>query len=100
MAKKTGLEILTDLKKQQKSLADKISKIEHKQLLNIGKAAKKHALTEWNDASLDKAFKFLQESGENDFIEKPQPEHVDDNNHEHYQHDNHNHDNSHNEHGY
>tara|TARA_B110000977_G_scaffold168126_1_gene217111 strand:- start:242 stop:460 length:219 start_codon:yes stop_codon:yes gene_type:complete len=68
MAKKTELEILENLKVQQKSLNEKILKLEHKQLLLIGKTAKKYQLTEWHESSLTKAFEFLKETGEEQFI--------------------------------
>ena len=67
MTKKTELEILGNLKVQQKALNEKILKLEHKQLLLIGKSAKKYQLTEWHENSLVKAFEFLQESGEEQF---------------------------------
>lgn len=75
MAKKTELEILEDLKAQQKALNEKILKIEHKQLLKIGKSAKQYQLTEWHEKSLIKAFEFLKETGEDQF-----KEHTDSNN--------------------
>ena len=70
MAKKTELEMLEDLKAQQKVLNDRILKIEHKQLLKIGKSAKQFELTLWHEKSLIKAFEFLKETGEEQFKEK------------------------------
>ena len=67
MAKKTEAQLLEDLKNQQKSINDKILKLEHKQLLKIGKSAKAHSLTEWHEDSLNNAFKFLNEKGEQQF---------------------------------
>lgn len=67
MAKKTETQLLEDLKNQQKSLNDKILKLEHKQLLKIGKSAKNYALVEWHEDSLNNAFKFLKEQGEQQF---------------------------------
>tara|TARA_B110000261_G_C12897549_1_gene283084 strand:+ start:232 stop:453 length:222 start_codon:yes stop_codon:yes gene_type:complete len=69
MAKKTETQLLEDLKNQQKSLNDKILKLEHKQLLKIGRSAKNYALVEWHETSLDNAFKFLKEQGEQQFKE-------------------------------
>ena len=67
MAKKTDAELVIELKKQQKELSDKILRIEHKQLLRIGKSAKNYGLIEWHEDSLYKAFSFLKESGEAEF---------------------------------
>ena len=67
MTKKTESQILEELKIQQKSLTDRILKIEHKQLLKIGKFAKQQQLLMWDDKSLVKAFEFLKESGEDQF---------------------------------
>ena len=70
MAKKTEAQLLEDLKNQQKAINDKILKLEHKQLLKIGKSAKNYALAEWNETSLENAFKFLKEQGEQQFLNK------------------------------
>ena len=67
MTKKTDLQIVNELKQQQKDLSEKILKIEHKQLLRIGKAAKNYGLVEWHEDSIFNAFKFLKESGESEF---------------------------------
>jgi len=69
MAKKTESQLLEDLKNQQKTINDKILRIEHKQLLKIGKSAKNYALVEWHETSLENAFKFLKEQGEQQFKE-------------------------------
>ena len=69
MAKKTETQLLEDLKNQQKAINDKILKLEHKQLLKIGKSAKNYALVEWHEDSLENAFKFLKEQGEQQFKE-------------------------------
>ena len=69
MAKQTETQLLEDLKNQQKALNDKILKLEHKQLLKIGKSAKNYALVEWHETSLANAFKFLKEQGEQRFKE-------------------------------
>jgi len=69
MAKKTEAQLLEDLKNQQKTINDKILKLEQKQLLKIGKLAKTHSLTDWQDKSLENAFKFLKEQGEQQFKE-------------------------------
>jgi hypothetical protein len=69
MAKKTESQLLEDLKNQQKTINDKILKLEYKQLLKIGKSAKNYALVEWHDKSLENAFKFLKEQGEQQFKE-------------------------------
>ena len=68
MAKKTSVEQLEDLKLKQKSLNEQILKLENKQLLKIGKAAKNYSLTAWQENSLNNAFKFLKEQGEQQFI--------------------------------
>ena len=69
MAKKTEAQLLQDLKDQQKTINDKILKLEHKQLLKIGKSAKNYALVGWHDTSLENAFKFLKDQGEQQFKE-------------------------------
>ena len=66
----TQSEQLQKLKDQQKDLEKKILRIEHKQLLKIGKSAKQYQLTEWHEHSLVKAFEFLKETGEDQFKEK------------------------------
>tara|TARA_B110000977_G_C11032037_1_gene475655 strand:+ start:155 stop:421 length:267 start_codon:yes stop_codon:yes gene_type:complete len=70
MAKKTDAQIVAELKIQQKDLSDIILKIEHKQLLKIGRSAKNYGLVEWHEDSLYNAFKFLKESGESEFKTK------------------------------
>ena len=70
MTKKTDLQIVNELKQQQKDLSEKILKIEHKQLLRIGKSAKNYGLVEWHEDSIFNAFKFLKESGESEFKKK------------------------------
>ena len=67
MTKKTDLQIVNELKQQQKDLSEKILKIEHKKLLRIGKSAKNYGLVEWHEDSIFNAFKFLKESGESEF---------------------------------
>jgi hypothetical protein len=67
MAKKTEAEQLKELKQKQKSLNDQILRLENKQLLKIGKSAKNYTLTEWSENSLNNAFKFLKEQGEQQF---------------------------------
>ena len=67
MNKKTDAQIVNELKQQQKDLSDRIVKIEHKQLLKIGKSAKNYGLIEWHEDSIFNAFKFLKESGESEF---------------------------------
>ena len=69
MAKKTEAEQLEELKQKQKSLNDQILRLENKQLLKIGKSAKNYTLTEWSEKSLNNAFKFLKEQGEQQFKE-------------------------------
>lgn len=69
MAKKTEAEQLQELKQKQKDLNDQILRLENKQLLKIGKSAKNYTLTEWHETSLDNAFKFLKEKGEQQFKE-------------------------------
>ena len=69
MAKKSEAQLLEDLKNQQKAINDKILKLEHKQLLKIGKSAKNYSLVEWHETSLENAFKFLKEQGEKQFKE-------------------------------
>ncbi len=69
MAKKTEAEQLQELKQKQKSLNDQILRLENKQLLKIGKSAKNYTLTEWSENSLNNAFKFLKEQGEQQFKE-------------------------------
>lgn len=69
MAKKTEAEQLQELKLKQKSLNDQILRLENKQLLKIGKSAKNYTLTEWSENSLNNAFKFLKEQGEQQFKE-------------------------------
>ncbi|ASG68923.1 hypothetical protein fh0823_23410 [Francisella halioticida] len=66
----TQSEQLQKLKEQQKDLEKKILRIEHNQLLKIGKSAKQYQLTEWHEKSLIKAFEFLKETGEDQFKEK------------------------------
>lgn len=70
MAKKTEAQLLEDLKNQQKTINDKILKLEQKQLVKIGKSAKNFSLTEWSETSLENAFKFLKEQGEQQFKNK------------------------------
>lgn len=70
MAKKTEAEQLQELKQKQKSLNDQILRLENKQLLKIGKSAKNYTLTEWSENSLNNAFKFLKEQGEQQFKDK------------------------------
>ena len=70
MTKKTQIQILEDLKSQQKNINDKITKLEQKQLLKVGKSAQKHSLTDWSETSLEKAFIFLKEQGEQEFSDK------------------------------
>ncbi len=69
MAKKTEAKQLQELKQKQKSLNDQILRLENKQLLKIGKSAKNYTLTEWSENSLNNAFKFLKEQGEQKFKE-------------------------------
>ena len=69
MAKKTEAEQLHELKQKQKSLNDQILRLENKQLVKIGKSAKNYTLTEWSENSLNNAFKFLKEQGEQEFKE-------------------------------
>jgi hypothetical protein len=70
MNKKTESHILADLKLKQKTLADKILKIEQKQLIKVGKLARQYQLTDWDDESLIKAFEFLREQSEQQFKNK------------------------------
>jgi len=55
------------LEEQQKSLQVKIAKVKDKQLQKIGKLADKHHLATWDEKVLDKAFTFIQESGQEQF---------------------------------
>ena len=63
----TAAEQLKKLEEQQKSLQSKISKIKEKQLQKIGKLADKHSLTTWDEKTLDSAFAFIKESGQEQF---------------------------------
>ena len=63
----TPSEQLIKLEEQQKSLQVKIAKVKDKQLQKIGKLADKHALATWDEKVLDKAFTFIQESGQEQF---------------------------------
>jgi hypothetical protein len=63
----TPSEQLIKLEEQQKSLQAKITKVKDKQLQKIGKLADKHSLATWDEKVLDKAFAFIQESGQEQF---------------------------------
>ena len=63
----TPSEQLKKLEDQQKSLQSKIANIKDKQLQKIGKLADKHFLANWDEDSLNNAFKFLKEKGEQQF---------------------------------
>ncbi|OIN85050.1 hypothetical protein [Francisella sp. TX07-6608] len=67
MAKKSDAQLLEDYRLQQKKLAEKIVRLENKQLIRIGKSAQHYSLTQWHETSLDNAFKFLKEQGEQQF---------------------------------
>jgi len=65
----TPAEQLNKLEEQQQSLQAKIAKVKDKQLQKIGKLADKYGLATWDEKSLNQAFVFLKESGQEQFID-------------------------------
>ena len=53
---------------QKAEIEAKLVKAKQKQLINVGKLADKHQLTNWELNKLDKAFKFLSESKSDSFL--------------------------------